>query len=596
MENVPIEVTEQDRSPPVTMSGLETDVEPPRDGVRNVVVSESTNVRGHSLELEMEGELDYEIEDTDLVPDNSKAGGKTNQEKTQPPPQKISWKAWASNENNQEQKTSTEEPIGDQKERRRVREDHHHGSDVSRRTTSRRQYRDSTSARPRSPTASKHPVLVNSGRRTGEFEARSGKTGTGSTVNTGQKIPPGMNQSHGNNSSSDFHCQDAKGGGGGVRHHTVIRGMPPGLGISRNPGPGNLSHPAEDRQGNQWKTGSRFRPRSPPKGTRFDDRPPVRRSYAPVARLQRGRMPPVVKGHRTQPPLESIPPLNRRNDRSPGRNPGPLPYQERSFIVRNNQQRGGRPPSTRQGNYNNNRRRNSGSPRLPNRVAASPRRVTLPVRGPMDNVNAGEGTYRHQHRGRGENHEPQRRPASPGGFRQPPLEIRRGPMPQQPPFRRNQPRQEDSPPLRRPAEYTDRPERRSRGDYRPQGRNHRRSLSPIRTIKRQRGNSQDRRFGPRPHTLDANSPPPHLNPAPNRRLMTPLHHPEMECVWFYVDPRGNTQGPCTIQQFRSWLKTLAEDPQYVDEHQQFRGVSVWREGMHERYSMTELLGRNVVIG
>jgi len=67
----------------------------------------------------------------------------------------------------------------------------------------------------------------------------------------------------------------------------------------------------------------------------------------------------------------------------------------------------------------------------------------------------------------------------------------------------------------------------------------------------------------------------------------------MDCIWFYVDPQGNTQGPCTIQQFRSWLKTLAEDPQFVDEHKQFRGVSVWKEGMHERYSMTELLDRNV---
>jgi len=70
------------------------------------------------------------------------------------------------------------------------------------------------------------------------------------------------------------------------------------------------------------------------------------------------------------------------------------------------------------------------------------------------------------------------------------------------------------------------------------------------------------------------------------------HHSETECVWYYVDPQGNTQGPCTIQQFRSWLRTLAEDDKFADEHKQFMSVDVWKAGLDKKYIMTELLENN----
>lgn len=86
---------------------------------------------------------------------------------------------------------------------------------------------------------------------------------------------------------------------------------------------------------------------------------------------------------------------------------------------------------------------------------------------------------------------------------------------------------------------------------------------------------------------------PHDNPPSTDSMseMT-LHHAENECAWYYVDPQGNTQGPCTIAQFRSWLRTLAEDPQFADEHKQFMSVDVWKEGVQKKLLMTELLKKN----
>jgi len=323
--------------------------------------------RGHSLELEIEGELDYdEIEDTHLSAPNSKNGDKGNQEKTQQPPPRISWNEWAGNGDSQEAKPVTEEqPTNEQQEHRRPREDYKRRGENSKRNSSRR-YRESTVGRPRSPPASnyKRPVLPNPGRRTGENETRSGGGG-----NTGLRIPPGMSHQHHHRgkfpSVSQF--QDSEG----PNHHPVERGMPPGLGISRNPGPGNHPPPMENRGGNQWRTGPRFQQRPPSPGPRIDNRPPPRRDYIHPERIQQCRIPRLAS-HRSPPPSEGVPSINRRT-RSPGRGPGPLPYAERSFIGRNSGR--GRPPARHGGHP----RRNSGSPRLPNRVPASPRRVTLPV-------------------------------------------------------------------------------------------------------------------------------------------------------------------------------------------------------------------------
>ena len=86
---------------------------------------------------------------------------------------------------------------------------------------------------------------------------------------------------------------------------------------------------------------------------------------------------------------------------------------------------------------------------------------------------------------------------------------------------------------------------------------------------------------------------PHENPPnPDVASTVVLRHPETECAWYYVDPQGNTQGPCTIAQFRSWLRTLAEDPRFADEYKQFMSVDVWKEGMQKKQLMTELLQHN----
>ncbi|KXZ41289.1 hypothetical protein GPECTOR_576g627 [Gonium pectorale] len=49
-------------------------------------------------------------------------------------------------------------------------------------------------------------------------------------------------------------------------------------------------------------------------------------------------------------------------------------------------------------------------------------------------------------------------------------------------------------------------------------------------------------------------------------------------VWYYIDPHGQQQGPCSISQFRSWLKYLAENPDMRSEYDKFRVCTVWQAG------------------
>lgn len=46
--------------------------------------------------------------------------------------------------------------------------------------------------------------------------------------------------------------------------------------------------------------------------------------------------------------------------------------------------------------------------------------------------------------------------------------------------------------------------------------------------------------------------------------------------WFYVDPRGETQGPCSIAHFHVWLRRLQGSSSLRSEYEQFRAVTVWR--------------------
>jgi hypothetical protein len=62
-----------------------------------------------------------------------------------------------------------------------------------------------------------------------------------------------------------------------------------------------------------------------------------------------------------------------------------------------------------------------------------------------------------------------------------------------------------------------------------------------------------------------------------------------EKIWYYLDPQGSTQGPCSIKQFKEWLFFLGKDPGYQREHDQFRQVEIWQAGMPNRIPLLNLV-------
>ena len=60
-------------------------------------------------------------------------------------------------------------------------------------------------------------------------------------------------------------------------------------------------------------------------------------------------------------------------------------------------------------------------------------------------------------------------------------------------------------------------------------------------------------------------------------------------MWYYLDPQGQTQGPCSIKQFKEWLVSLGSDPRFRAEHEQFRQVEVWQRGMPNRVPLANLV-------
>lgn len=61
--------------------------------------------------------------------------------------------------------------------------------------------------------------------------------------------------------------------------------------------------------------------------------------------------------------------------------------------------------------------------------------------------------------------------------------------------------------------------------------------------------------------------------------------------FFYIDPQGDIQGPHSVTQFREWMKFLknATADQHRLAYEQFCSVSVWRQGMHARVPLLDLL-------
>ena len=59
--------------------------------------------------------------------------------------------------------------------------------------------------------------------------------------------------------------------------------------------------------------------------------------------------------------------------------------------------------------------------------------------------------------------------------------------------------------------------------------------------------------------------------------------------WYYVDPKGHSQGPCSIVHFHEWLQELSRLPALAQEYQQFQAVGVWRAGMELRVPLVAML-------
>lgn len=77
-------------------------------------------------------------------------------------------------------------------------------------------------------------------------------------------------------------------------------------------------------------------------------------------------------------------------------------------------------------------------------------------------------------------------------------------------------------------------------------------------------------------------------PAPPPPL--PARCNEDEKTWYYIDPQNQTQGPCSINQFKTWIKQLKSDRKYDREYEQFVKVDVWQDGMPNRIPLLTLVG------
>lgn len=63
---------------------------------------------------------------------------------------------------------------------------------------------------------------------------------------------------------------------------------------------------------------------------------------------------------------------------------------------------------------------------------------------------------------------------------------------------------------------------------------------------------------------------------------------EAKC-WYYIDPQGRTQGPCSLAQFGQWIEHLSRNTDLTVEYEQFKTVSVWKDGASCRVSLMALL-------
>ena len=74
-------------------------------------------------------------------------------------------------------------------------------------------------------------------------------------------------------------------------------------------------------------------------------------------------------------------------------------------------------------------------------------------------------------------------------------------------------------------------------------------------------------------------------------VVAPINEDPDDKSWFYIDPQGATQGPCSINQFKAWLTSLETDPRFNKEYEQFKSVEVWQTGMPNRIPLMGVLCR-----
>lgn len=62
-----------------------------------------------------------------------------------------------------------------------------------------------------------------------------------------------------------------------------------------------------------------------------------------------------------------------------------------------------------------------------------------------------------------------------------------------------------------------------------------------------------------------------------------------DLAYFYIDPAGQQQGPCSAKQFYSWVSTMSTRPDLAAQLRQFKEAMVWLQADGRRRPLQELL-------
>ncbi|KAK9906608.1 hypothetical protein WJX75_004899 [Coccomyxa subellipsoidea] len=79
-----------------------------------------------------------------------------------------------------------------------------------------------------------------------------------------------------------------------------------------------------------------------------------------------------------------------------------------------------------------------------------------------------------------------------------------------------------------------------------------------------------------------------LDQSAGPSLPAPSKHDEHRMEWLYLDPKGETQGPCSIADFKKWLGALRVQAHMRREYEEFQSCLVWRKDDRDRATRTTL--------